>query len=129
MSATTLERSYFLVWSARLSDGGNCRRRQAPAVVFVADARRQKYEPGLTHSRDEATSINQRSLPCSWVQSAWCVVWRHTWQLNLAVGVAYWPHKHLLADSRRRLAPLRRRSARPGSRLSPRYFFSECVNT
>ena len=24
------------------------RRRQAPAVVFVADARRQKYEPGFT---------------------------------------------------------------------------------
>ena len=47
MSATTLERSYFLVWSARLNDGGNCRRRQAPAAVFVADARRQKYEPGF----------------------------------------------------------------------------------
>ena len=42
ISATTLERSYFLVWSARLSDGGNCHRRQAPAAVFVADASSRK---------------------------------------------------------------------------------------
>ena len=42
----TLERSYFLVWSARLSDG-SCRRRASR--YLVADAQRQKYEPDLRH--------------------------------------------------------------------------------
>ena len=47
-SATTLKRSYFLVWSARLSGGSCCRRRPCRRRQYlVADARRQKYEPGL----------------------------------------------------------------------------------